>query len=84
MINSTITQYDDYTIAIDDFLINSLPLLILGLVISILSILLEFIYHRSFIPQTDKYKPQGVKLSNIDPWVPNVVHQIPCDRKPII
>ena len=73
-INSTITQHDyyDYTIAIDDFLINSLPILILGLLISIVSILLEFIYHRSFIPQSPEYKPQGIQLNNMGPWVPNV------------
>ena len=51
-INSTITQHDhyDYTIDFDDFCINSLPILIIGVLISILSILLEFIYHRSFKP----------------------------------
>ena len=54
-INSTITQHEhnDYTINFEDFLINSLPILILGHLLSILilsilsklSFLLEFIYY---------------------------------------
>ena len=51
-INSTLTQNDDYdnNIAIEDFLINSLPILILGLLISILSIFLEFVNRYLSLP----------------------------------
>ena len=45
-INSNITQQDhnNYKILIDDFTINSLSILILGLLLSILTLFLELIY----------------------------------------
>ena len=54
-INSTNIQHEHYdnTISIVDFLINSIPILIIGLLISILTFLVELIYR--FMTQRGVY-----------------------------